>query len=330
MLSQKGQQLNRSFTFVIIDDDQNTVLKTKAIAESFQNFSCVGTATTYEDGMDCVLEKNPSLIFLEVNPENASSNLSLGFINELYRYFPVVPKIIITSRSNESAFEAIKHGVYDYLIKPVDQKELRKTIARLNRDFNSVAPIVSDMPSESKTVYDEAENNDVFEKEESTDQEHVIIEPNDFLTHETQELEEKLDVIPLHSNENSSVTFSDGHSKEKPLIICVKSYGDYRYINAKDICYLQADNNSTDIHLASGEMITAFKTLKHFEGVLKYPFIRIHNSYIVNIDFVSRIHTGNAVCHIKETTTKLPFSKSYKENIDAVINTIASGNYLEI
>ena len=126
------------------------------------------------------------------------------------------------------------------------------------------------------------------------------------------------------------VTFTNGNSATKPLIICVKSYGDYRYIHATDICYLQADNNSTDIHLSSGEMITAFKTLKHFEGVMKYPFVRIHNSYIVNIDFVSRIHTGNAVCHIKDTTTKLPFSKSYKENIDAIIATIASGNYLEI
>jgi hypothetical protein len=42
----------------------------------------------------------------------------------------------------------------------------------------------------------------------------------------------------------------------------------------KDICYLHADNNSTDIHINTGEMITAFKTLKHFEG-LSVPFIRI-------------------------------------------------------
>jgi DNA-binding LytR/AlgR family response regulator len=110
----------------------------------------------------------------------------------------------------------------------------------------------------------------------------------------------------------------------------VKSYGDYRFIEAKDICYLQADNNSTDIHLYNGEMITAFKTLKHFEGVLSSPFVRIHNSYIVNIDYVSRIHTGNAVCYIKNTTTKLPFSKSYKENVDSIINSITNGNYLEI
>lgn len=321
--------MNRNFTFVIIDDNPDTVLKTKAIAESFQNFSCVGTAMNYEDGIDCVLEKNPAFIFLEVNPENKESNLSLGFINELYRYFPVIPKVIITSHSNESAFEAIKHGVYDYLIKPVEQKEFRKTIARLNRDFNAVSPIVSAIISEKEATIEENEE-PAFEQEENND--HVIIEPNEILNSETSEMEEKLDVIPLNADEktNSDVTFANVNSKDKPLTICVKSYGDYRYINANDVCYLQADNNSTDIHLASGEMITAFKTLKHFESVLKYPFVRIHNSYIVNIDYVSRIHTGNAVCHIKDTTTKLPFSKSYKENIDAIINTIASGNYLEI
>lgn len=322
--------MNRNFTFVIIDDNQNTVLKTKAIAESFQNFSCVGTATNYEDGMDCVLEKNPAFIFLEVNPEDKDSNLSLGFINELYRYFPVIPKVIITSRNSDSAFDAIKHGVYDYLIKPVEQKEFRKTIARLNRDFNAVSPIVSAISSEKEVETEIEEPISNFDNEETTD--HVIIEPSEIVPDEATDLEEKLDVIPLNAGEknNSDVTFSNVNSKDKPLTICVKSYGDYRYINANDVCYLQADNNSTDIHLASGEMITAFKTLKHFESVLKYPFVRIHNSYIVNIEYVSRIHTGNAVCHIKDTTTKLPFSKSYKENIDAIINTIASGNYLEI
>lgn len=322
--------MNRNFTFVIIDDNQNTVLKTKAIAESFQNFSCVGTATNYEDGMDCVLEKNPSFIFLEVNPEDKDSNLSLGFINELYRYFPVIPKVIITSRNSDSAFDAIKHGVYDYLIKPVEQKEFRKTIARLNRDLNAVSPIVSAISSKKEVENELEEPIHSFENEETID--HVIIEPSEIVSDEATDLEEKLDVIPLNTDEksNSDVTFSNVNSKDKPLTICVKSYGDYRYINANDVCYLQADNNSTDIHLASGEMITAFKTLKHFESVLKYPFVRIHNSYIVNIEYVSRIHTGNAVCHIKDTTTKLPFSKSYKENIDAIINTIASGNYLEI
>jgi DNA-binding LytR/AlgR family response regulator len=119
--------------------------------------------------------------------------------------------------------------------------------------------------------------------------------------------------------------------QDQSLVICVKSYGDYRYIDSADILYFEADNNSTDIHLNNGEMITAFKTLKHFETVLPtHQFLRIHNSYIINVNQVSRIHTGNTVCYIKNSTTKLPFSKSYKENVDLIITRIAAGNYLEI
>ncbi|NMH27664.1 LytR/AlgR family response regulator transcription factor [Flavobacterium silvaticum] len=115
---------------------------------------------------------------------------------------------------------------------------------------------------------------------------------------------------------------------EKPLILCVKSYGDYRFIEAADILYMQADNNSTDIYLRNGEMVTAFKTLKQFETSLKLPFVRIHNSYIVNSDFVTRIHLGNSVCYLKDSL-KIPFSKSYKDNVDGILNQITGGNYLE-
>jgi DNA-binding LytR/AlgR family response regulator len=161
-------------------------------------------------------------------------------------------------------------------------------------------------------------------------EETVIVMPTNE-TEPTAVLAENSLLSEAITDEKPTVSHADKPViEEKPLIICVKSYGDYRFIEAKDICYLQADNNSTDIHLYNGEMITAFKTLKHFEGVLQSPFVRIHNSYIVNIDYVSRIHTGNAVCYIKNTTIKLPFSKSYKENVDSIINSITNGNYLEI
>jgi DNA-binding LytR/AlgR family response regulator len=57
--------------------------------------------------------------------------------------------------------------------------------------------------------------------------------------------------------EKALVAVPSGVEQRTTLILCIKSYGDYRYIDARDICYLQADNNSTDIHLNSGEMVTA-------------------------------------------------------------------------
>ena len=277
-----------NYPYIIIDDDQESVLKTQAIADSFSELVFVASANNYADGLNLILEHTPKIIFLEIDPTDKESNLSLALINELYRYLKIVPKIIITTSKKELAFEAIQYEVADYFIKPVQRIDLVKSLLKLKKT------IVED------EVY--VVQNPVLDKELKHEAEQII--PNS--------IEQRVPII------------------EQPLLLCIKSYGDYRYIDAKDICYFQADNNSTDIHLNNGEMVTAFKTLKHFEGILSTPFTRIHNSYIVNRNYISRIHTGNAVCYIKNTTTKIPFSKSYKENIDLIIAEFANGNYLEI
>lgn len=320
-------------SFIIIDDNQEDILKTMAVAARFQNLNFIGSANNYEKGLDLILEYNPKIVFLEIDPVDKDSRLSLHLINELYRYLKIMPKIIITTNKMDLAFEAIKYEVFDYFTKPLDYNQFRKTILKFERaitevpQFFSEPAIANDPILKASQEIIQASIADAIEVEAKAEEEiavasevqEVVLEPS----------LDKDDFIAEDSKQTSPLIIQNT-SEPKPLIICVKSYGDYRFIEAKDICYLQADNNSTDIHLFNGEMITAFKTLKHFEGVLTSPFVRIHNSYIVNIDFVSRIHTGNSVCYIKNTTIKLPFSKSYKENVDSIINSITNGNYLEI
>jgi len=270
-----------NYSYIIIDDNQESALKTKAIAEGFSELSYLGSAYNYDEGLHLILEHNPQIVFLEICPTDKNSNLSLVLINELYRYLKVVPKIIVTTAKKDLAFEAIQYEVADYILKPVARIDLVKSLLKLEK---------SNPLEQAEVLYPQV-------------QVETLSVP-------------KVKVETAVQNQ--------------PLILCIKSYGDYRYIDTRDIAYFQADNNSTDIHLNNGEMITAFKTLKHFEGVLSYPFVRIHNSYIVNSTCISRIHTGNTVCYIKNTAIKLPFSKSYKANIDLIILQISSGNYLEI
>ncbi|WP_291098575.1 MULTISPECIES: LytR/AlgR family response regulator transcription factor [unclassified Flavobacterium] len=274
--------------YIIIDDDQESVLKTKAIADGFSELVFVAMANNYTDGLNLILEHTPKIIFLEIDPADKKSNLSLALINELYRYLKVIPKIIVTTSKKDLAFEAIQYEVADYVLKPVQRIDLIKSILKLNKSIGEDEVFVT-----QTSVPDEEPKG--------------LVEPK---------------LVQSVQQEISNV--------EQTLVLCIKSYGDYRYIDAKDICYFQADNNSTDIHLNNGEMVTAFKTLKHFEGILSYPFIRIHNSYIVNRNYISRIHTGNSVCYIKNSTIKIPFSKSYKVNVDLIISEFANGNYLEI
>lgn len=271
-----------NYSYIIIDDNQKNVLETKAVADGFLDLSFVGSANNYQDGLHLILEHKPQIVFLEIDPTDKKSNLSLLFINELYRYLESIPEIVITTSKKNLAFEAIQYQVTDYLLKPIARIDFVKLILKLNKAVAMQKRVV--------------ENSLV-----------AIVEEK-----------------PIHSVQNESIAVIE------PLILCIKSYGDHRYIDTRDICYLQADNNSTDIHLNTGEMVTAFKTLKHFETVLTFPFVRIHNSYIVNSQLISRIHTGNTVCYIKNSRIKIPFSKSYKANIDRIISEIASGNYLEI
>lgn len=277
MKNQQKLELKK-YSYIIIDDNAESILKTKTITEGFSELTFAASATNYQQGLNLVLEHKPSLVFLEIDPTDRSSNLSLAFINELYRFLSIIPKIIITTAKKELAFEAIQYNVFDYLLKPITPIDLLKTVLKFN-----------------KTITEE--NAGVIKDE----------------------------IASLVTNESNL-----SHIVEKPLIICVKSYGDYRYLNAADISYFQADNNSTDIYLNSGEMITAFKTLKHFESVLTYPFIRIHNSYIINRNYISRIHNGNSVCYIKNSPKKIPFSKTYKSNVDLIIADFSAGNYLEV
>ena len=101
-----------------------------------------------------------------------------------------------------------------------------------------------------------------------------------------------------------------------PQTICLKSYNDFHYLDTTEILYLQADNNTTEFHMKDGTVTHAYKTLKTFEKQLPENFIRIHQSYIVNTEYVSRINFGKSICALKKVDKNLPFSKSYRENID--------------
>ncbi|CAL2076561.1 LytTR family DNA-binding domain-containing protein [Tenacibaculum sp. 190524A05c] len=66
----------------------------------------------------------------------------------------------------------------------------------------------------------------------------------------------------------------------------------FEIINVEEIVFCKADDNYTEIHLANAKKVVS-KTLKHFEEVLKeYPFARIHKSFLVNINAITKYKKG--------------------------------------
>lgn len=280
-------------SYIIVDDSEVTSLNTREIMRHFPEYSLVNVSSNFADALDAILKFRPSIVFLEISSPNCAGSISLSLISETHRFLSNIPKFVITASDSKLALAAIDYQVFDYIIKPVDISSIRKCLLRYEKTLGT----------ELLEAFD-----------------HVDLESNSNITHNTTHNSDEQDNLPgkILIDEN-----------DEPLIICIKSYGDYRFIEASNISYLKADNNSTDIHLKTGEVITAFKTLKSFETTLPLPFVRIHNSYIINITAISRIHTGNSMCHLVGSTLKIPFSKSYKDNVDKIISSIEGGNYIE-
>ena len=135
----------------------------------------------------------------------------------------------------------------------------------------------------------------------------------DYLLYPTSELEIRKTVIK----------FKKKHPTKVHKTICLKSYKDYQYLSLDEILFLRADNNTTDFHMNDGSVINAFKTLKTYESILPENFIRVHKSYIINSDYVSRVNYGSSKCSIKKCDHNVPFTKTYKNNVEFMINSLS-------
>jgi two-component system LytT family response regulator len=69
--------------------------------------------------------------------------------------------------------------------------------------------------------------------------------------------------------------------------------GEVFFVNLNEVIYFEADSNYTHIYLIGGKKITTSKTLKKIEeSILHSDFLRIHNSYIINIKNVIKYNKG--------------------------------------
>lgn len=125
----------------------------------------------------------------------------------------------------------------------------------------------------------------------------------------------------------SLLKFKKKETEQLNKTICLKSNKEYRYLCIDDILFLKADNNTTDFHMSDGNVIGAYKTLKTFEECLPTNFLRIHKSYIINSNYISRIHYGKSICTLSNNQYKLPFTKTFKYNID-IINDLYYKNVI--
>lgn len=100
----------------------------------------------------------------------------------------------------------------------------------------------------------------------------------------------KMKTNPLQVSLQRNVLQEQLNTTREATRFLINTVEDTKVIRFDEVVCCVAESNYTKIHLVDGSRVLASKTLKDFETILYQPhFFRIHNSYIINLNFIKRI-----------------------------------------
>jgi two-component system, LytTR family, response regulator len=99
---------------------------------------------------------------------------------------------------------------------------------------------------------------------------------------------------------------------EKQQVILPTLEG-FEVVKMDEIVRLRGNGNFTDIHLSDGSKKMVCRFLKHFDEMLDFPFMRVHKSHIINLNFVKSYHKSLGGYVTLFDDTEIEISVNYKE-----------------
>ncbi|NND08935.1 MAG: response regulator transcription factor [Saprospiraceae bacterium] len=124
---------------VIIDDMIHAQEMLKAdLAKACPEVELVGTAIGVVTGAKLLKNIQIDVLFLDIELEDGT-----GF--DLLEILPEIQfKIIFTTASDQHAIKAFKFSAIDYLLKPIDQGELKSAVAKISHDSKDKVSVLLD------------------------------------------------------------------------------------------------------------------------------------------------------------------------------------------
>ncbi len=122
---------------VIVADDEQLIcgLLAKMIHWQEIGLELAGSAYDGESLLNMILESEPDIVITDINMPRLSG---LEVIKRV-RESGICCRFIIVSgyRQFEYAYNALKYDVEDYLLKPIDEDELNRTLEKIHREYQS-------------------------------------------------------------------------------------------------------------------------------------------------------------------------------------------------
>jgi two-component system LytT family response regulator len=125
------------------------------------------------------------------------------------------------------------------------------------------------------------------------------------------------------SNERLPVLKENLQAQNNRKIVVPVSNG-FEILSLSSIAYLKAEGSYTHIAFANGQDLLVSKNLRHFEYILSdvSKFVRIHRSFIANIDFAKKIIRKDGSALQLENKAELPIAEDRMEKLLALLQTL--------
>lgn len=236
----------------IIIDDEVHCLETLSILlkEYCPEVQLMDQCHSAKKGLEAIEKCKPDLVFLDIEMP-----LMNGF--ELLEQLSSISfAIIFTTSYDQYAIKAIRFSALDYLLKPIDPKELISAVKKVREDRH--LPI--------------------------TEQFQMLLQQ-------------------VHGK-------NSGFNK-----IAVPTSEGFELLPVEEVIYCEANDNYTHFFLKNKRKIIACRTLKEIQEQLHDLsfFVRVHNSYLVNLNEVIKYVRGEGGYLIMSDGSSVNVSRSRKE-----------------
>jgi two-component system LytT family response regulator len=109
---------------LIIDDEKLARSRLRRLLARFESIEIIGEASNGQEGLACIEEHHPDVLFLDIKMPLLS-----GF--QMLAQMEKSPYIIFTTAYDVFALQAFEENTVDYLLKPVSEDTLKRAVNKL-------------------------------------------------------------------------------------------------------------------------------------------------------------------------------------------------------
>ncbi|AHF07330.1 LytR/AlgR family response regulator transcription factor [Desulfitobacterium metallireducens] len=235
---------------LIADDERPARDELHYLLKQIEGIEVIGEAACGEEVLEQVRKLNPDVLFLDIQMPDASG---IDIARQLF-VEKTNPVIVFVTAFDQYAVEAFAVNAIDYLLKPIHVERLNETITRLNRSYEIMHSL-----SESDITQENDPHSQEIKDYEDTSGEYL----------------RKLDMI-YHSLNPTA------HKLK------IEENGKIYLIPSSDILYATIDERLVRVVTEQKSYLTNY-TLSDLEGMLGPSFLRVHKSYLANVDKIESI-----------------------------------------